>query len=141
MSAPVGQRRSNREKNQIATRHKSAGQAAGLHLDRPVGGQGTLGNGTIAGQVDDEVLTQTLTPAGKLPLHAGADLLARSHFNNMTLPIVETHGFNPIKSVQRPRQAGRGILSAGKQDKGRSVGNVWGGGLAHAALIYRWGEI
>ncbi len=43
---------------------------------------------------------------------------ARVKFDHMALAIVETHRLDGLKSVERPGEAGGGILAAGKKDEG-----------------------
>ena len=46
---------------------------------------------------------------------------AALHFHMMPLSVVETDRKDAIETVEGPSEAGRGVLSAGKNDKGRRV--------------------
>ena len=61
------------------------------------------------------ILTQSFAPLRKLSAHFAQGLKPHRHFNAVPLPVVETHRFNVRKTLQRPGQARRRILSAGEE--------------------------
>src|ERR1700676_357229 len=55
-------------------------------------------------------------------------MVAALKFDGVTLPVVETEHFGTGKALQRPGEAGRRILSAGKKHQGSLVSQL----VAHA---------
>ena len=114
-AAAVGQRSGEGEKHQIAARHERIGQAVLAHLDRDVTRQRGIGNrgqGRNVQRVAFAQLPRPIRPQGFDPVQQA---VAAVKFDGMTLAVAESERFDVRKALQRPGEAGRGILSAGEQ--------------------------
>src|SRR6185312_2657345 len=96
-AASPGDRRREGEEQEIAAGHEGIGQAVLLHLEGGLAGQRGLADLAQRAEVDEVVLAQDRKPLIQL--------------DSMALAIVESDGLDMRKSVERPGQAGRRILS------------------------------
>jgi hypothetical protein len=53
-------------------------------------------------------------PGGKFTRKTGKDVLSCVELEAMALPVVEAYGFDARVPLERPREAGGGILPAGE---------------------------
>ena len=117
----IGQRASQREKQQIAPRHKSIGQTVGLHGKRYIVGQRRAANLLEHIKREHMILAQTRCPVwktlGKLLTHGGA----HGHLDAVALAVVKAQRLHAFEHGQGLRQTGRGILPAREQHQGRLV--------------------
>src|SRR5690606_32303103 len=106
-----------REKDEIAARHKGVRQAVRLHAKLRLARQRRLRNRAERWRVDDEIAAQSFAPAGKLRADGGEHVEAAFEFDAVPLAVVETYRFNALETLQRPREASRRVLTAGKENE------------------------
>ena len=72
------------------------------------------------------VCSQLTGPLRKISRQAGEDVFSGPQFGGMPLAIGKTHRFNTGKTVERPGDAGRGILATREQHKRAMIaGTQW----------------
>ena len=119
--APVGQRRGEGQEDQVAAGHERVGQALRVHLDRDVAGQRGVGNRARARRGRAHGPAQPAAHSGLIAASARAERARCIEFDAMALAIVEADRLDVLETLQRPGQAGGGILPAGKQHQGHEI--------------------
>ncbi|MGY4337458.1 hypothetical protein ACVWW3_002364 [Bradyrhizobium sp. LM2.9] len=114
-AAPVGQRRGESQKHQIAAGHEGVGQAVGTHRDRDIARQCRLGHVRQRRDRQRVALAEFCGPIRAQAPDAVEQLVAAGQLDGMALAVIEPQRFHARKAVQRPGEAGGGILAAGKQ--------------------------
>jgi hypothetical protein len=120
---PVGEGRRVDEEGQVTARHEGRGQAPPGHFDGPVRRQRRVGDGAKAPEIQHMILAQARRPGGKTVAESLEHRLAGLHLDPVTLSIVEADRLHPAMPGQRPGQADRRVLPAGKQHQGAGVLN------------------
>jgi hypothetical protein len=115
--ATISQRGSELKKKQIATRHERIRQTVFLKFDFNIARQRGVGELPEHAQINHVIVAQALRPFRKLFANRSDHLLPRFEFDAMTLTVIEAHGFHVRIPRERPREARRGILSAGEEHK------------------------
>ena len=111
-TAPISQGGRQGEKQQISTRHKGIGQAAGLHGKCHVTGQRGFADLTQHADIQQMVFAQPQRPGGKALPQFGQHRLTRLQFDTMPLAVVETDGLDIGVALQGMGQTGGGVLAA-----------------------------
>ena len=91
------------------------------------------GIGAFYGQIDHVVLAQPAGPLREALAHGGQHLGAGLQLHLMALAVVEADGLDPREALQRPGQAGGGILAAGEQHQGTGMDR----GSGHGTMVAR----
>ena len=119
--APVGQGRPIGQEDEVATWHEGGRQSLVGDLEGALGRHGGLSDRPKAREVDEVVGAQPRRPIWELGGYGLADDLARGHLHSVALTIVEADRLHMLIAGQRPGQADRGVLPAGKQHKGALI--------------------
>ncbi len=61
--------------------------------------------------------TEPITPSGELRLELGKYPRPDVQLDPVALTVVEANRLDPVEAVERPRQASRRVLAAGKEDE------------------------
>ena len=103
------------EKEQVSRRHEGVRNTVGLPLERALAREGAVGNLSEQTHVEFVVGPESGVPVGRHRPHRGEHVPSAGHLHVVALAVAHAHRFDPVEAAQRPRQAGRGILAAGKQ--------------------------
>ena len=114
-AAPVGQRGGEGQEHQVAAGHEGVGQAVGAHGDRDIAGQRGVGDIGQSGNIQRMALAELFCPIRAQRSHAVEQAVPALQLDGVALPVIESEHFDALKALQRPGEAGGGILSAGKQ--------------------------
>lgn len=112
------------EEHEVAARHKCIGDALLVERDFHVAGHGRFADLVEQAEAEQGVLAELGGPQcgqGGVRADGVQYVPAAFHFHMMPLSVVETDRKDAIETVEGPSEAGRGVLSAGKNDKGRRV--------------------
>src|SRR5947207_14984623 len=112
-AAPVADRRSEGEKQQVAPRDKSVRQAGLLEADRGIAGQRRVADLPEHAEIDQVILAKPLAPFREFAAQAFGDADAALHLDPMALAVIEADRLDPGESGEGPGQAGRRILPTG----------------------------
>lgn len=114
-AAPVGQRRGEGQKYEIAAWHERVGQAVSTHLDRHIARQRGLGHGGQRRDRQRMALAELCGPIGAQALDALEQPVAAIELDGVALAVREAKRLHAREAAQRPGEAGGGILAAGEQ--------------------------
>ena len=106
------------QKHQVAAGHEGVGQAILAHFDRDVAGQRGVGNLRQRRDFQRVALAELCRPIRPQRFDARQQPVAAGKFDGVALAVAEAEHFDAGKALQRPGQAGGGILPAGKQHQG-----------------------
>ena len=116
----IGNCRGRREEQDVAPRNKCRGQPVAPHLDGDIRRQRRLAHLPDDRKIQHVVRAQPRTPIRKGAPQARHERFAHLQLHGMPLPVRKTNGLDSLETRKRPRQAGRGILPARKQNQGLS---------------------
>ena len=94
------------------------GSPSAVKVISAVARQRRLGERAERREVERVVVAKPRRPGGKRGAQAIADRAPARELDAVALAIVEPHGLDAVELVERPGEAGRGILAAGEQDQG-----------------------
>ena len=114
-AAPIGQRGGKGQEHEVAAGHEGVGQPVGAHFDRHVAGQRGVGDFSQRRNFQRMAFAELCCPVGAQRPDAVQKPVAAGELDRMALAIVETERFDAREPLQRPGEAGRGILPAGEQ--------------------------
>ena len=114
-AAPVGQRGGEGQEHQIAAGHEGVGQAVRAHRDRDIARQRGVGDVGQGGNIQRMAVAELFCPIRAQRFHAVEQAVPALQLDGVALPVVEAEHFDAFEALQRPGEAGGGILSAGKQ--------------------------
>ena len=97
-TSPVGNRASNRQKQDIATGNESIWQAVRLHLNLDIVSERSLTDVSNHAEVDDPIFPDTTRPIWKCSFQCFENLDTAIQLNSVTLPIVKSNGFDVFKA-------------------------------------------
>ena len=113
--APVGQRRPQREEQQVAPGHEGVGQPVGLHGNGDVVGHGTRAELAKHVYIQEVVIAQVTGPRHGQQALAQARTAVELHA--VALAVVKAQRLHMGVARQGPGQARGGILSSRKEDQ------------------------
>src|SRR5262245_15612662 len=114
---PISQRSRKAEKNEIATWHEGRGQPGLGDRNGRVACKRGLRNGGERVEHDHMTFTQTGFPGSVQSRHAFAYARPHSEFDGVPLAIVESDRLDAGETLERPGEANRRVLPAGKENK------------------------
>ena len=116
-SAPVGERSRECQEHEIAPGNEAGRQPAFTDFDRHLARERGIRDCGKRIELERMVLAKQVRPFRPQSDQTLADLSPHVELDPMTLAVVEADGLRACEAFQRPGQANRGILSAGKQHK------------------------
>src|SRR5690606_15724138 len=117
-SATVGDRRGQRQEQQIAARHEGIGQPGLADRDHAVAGQRGLADLAQHREVEQVVGAEAPGPLRKAGRDRLAQRFATLEFDRMALAVGETDRLDLAEAGQGPGKTGGRVLSSGEQDQG-----------------------
>ena len=102
-AAPVGQRRRESQKHQVAAGHERIGQTVRAHRDRNIAGQRGVGDFRQRRNFERVALAELCRPVRPQRFHAGEQIGAAVKLDGVALAVVEAQRFDPRKALRAPR--------------------------------------
>jgi len=121
---PVGDRCRVGEEQQVAAGHEGVGQAGGAEADLGCLRQCGVRQLAEFAHRHGVVLAQPLAPRGKRGAQAGQHGGPLGELHRVALTVVEPDRLDVRKAVERPGQAGGGVLPTGEEDE-RAIVHRW----------------
>ena len=97
-ASPVGNRASNRQKQDIAAGDESIWQAVRLHLDLDIVRERSLTDVSNHAQVNNPIFPETTRPIWKRSFQCFENGDTAIQLNSVTLSIVKSNGFDVLKA-------------------------------------------
>jgi Insecticide toxin TcdB middle/N-terminal region/Insecticide toxin TcdB middle/C-terminal region/Salmonella virulence plasmid 65kDa B protein len=115
--ASICDRRRQHKEHQIAARNEGVRQPSLAEGDRGLAGQCGIADPAQHGAVDDVVTAEPRIPIRKFAAQARYHRHAAPELDPVALPVIKTDRFDLGKTLERPAETRRRILTAGKEDK------------------------
>src|SRR5215813_15019909 len=116
-ATPISESSRKAEKNEIATGHEGRGQPVLGDRNGCVACKRGLRNCGERVELDHMIFTQTGFPGSVQSRHAFAYARPHSEFDGVPLAVVESDRLDAGETLERPSEANRRVLPAGKENK------------------------